>query len=91
VVPAFFVSGLWRENGSYDEIMPRTQGAPALLIVLCLLAGFAALAGLSSAAAVLLFGLGLMGLVAALGFGVVAVGAALWAAVLAFGGPPSPA
>ena len=54
------------------------------LIALCLLAGFAALAGLSSAAAVLLLGLGLAGLVASLGFGVVALGAGLWAAVLAF-------
>ena len=55
-----------------------------MLIALCLLAGFAALAGLSSAAAVLLFGIGAPGLVAALGFGAVALGAAL----LAFGGPP---
>ena len=59
-----------------------------MLIVLCLLAGFAALAGLSTVAAVLLFGIGLAGLLAALGFGVVALGAALWAAVLAFGAPP---
>jgi hypothetical protein len=55
-----------------------------VLIALCLLAGFAALAGLSSAAAVLLLGLGTIGLVASLGFGVVALGAAIWAAVLAF-------
>ncbi len=55
-----------------------------MLIALCLLAGFAALAGLSSAAAVLLLGLGMAGLIAALGFGVVALGAGLWAAFLAF-------
>jgi hypothetical protein len=55
-----------------------------VLIVLCLLAGFSALAGLTSVAAVLLLGLGLAGLTAALGFGVVALGAGLWAAALAF-------
>ncbi len=60
-----------------------TLGEQTLLIVLCLLACFAALAGLSSAAAVLLLGLGAMGLVASLGFGVVALAAGLWAAALA--------
>ncbi|WP_270935061.1 hypothetical protein [Falsiroseomonas oryzae] len=64
--------------------MPQTPGGFTLPILLSLLAGFAALAGLSSAAAVLLLGLGLTGLVAALGFGVVSLGAGLWAAVLAF-------
>lgn len=58
-----------------------------MLIALCLLAGFAALAGLSSAVAVLVFGLGVAGLAAALGCGLVALGAGLWAAVLAFGRP----
>jgi hypothetical protein len=58
-----------------------------VLIALCLLAGFAALAGLSSAVAVLVFGLGVAGLAAALGCGPVALGAGLWAAVLAFGRP----
>lgn len=61
-----------------------------MLIALCLLAGFAALAGLSSAAAVLLLGLGMMGLVVALGCGVVALGAGLWAAALAFAPRPEP-
>lgn len=60
-----------------------------MLIALCLLAGFAALAGLSSAAAVLLLGLGLAGLIAATGFGVVALGASLWAAALAFATKPA--
>ena len=55
-----------------------------MLIALCLLSGFAALAGLSSAAAVLLLGLGLVGLVVSLGCGLVALVAALWAAFLAF-------
>jgi hypothetical protein len=55
-----------------------------LLIALCLLAGFAALAGLSSAAAVLLLGLGTGGLITALVCGVVAMGAGLWAGALAF-------
>jgi hypothetical protein len=71
--------------------MGRIRGAhhaarerQTVLIALCLLAGFAALAGLSSAAAVLLLGLGTAGLLASLGCGVVALGAALWAAVLAF-------
>lgn len=64
------------------------EGRCPVLIALCLLAGFAALAGLSSVVAVLLLGLGASGLVAALGFGVVALGAGLGAAALAFGGPP---
>ena len=59
-----------------------------MLIALCLVAGFSALAGLSSVVAVLLLGLGLVGLVMALGFGVLALGTALWAAVLAFARPP---
>jgi hypothetical protein len=71
-----------------DFIMPHFGGS-AVLILLCLLAGFAALAGLSSAVAVLLFGIGLAGMFAALGFGVVATGAGLWAAVLAFGIRPA--
>ena len=56
-----------------------------MLIVLCMIAGFAALAGMASVMAVLLLGLGLHGLFAATGFGTVAMGAGLWAAVLAFG------
>jgi hypothetical protein len=58
-----------------------------VLIALCLLAGFAALAGLSSVVAVLLLGLGAAGLIASLGFGTVALGAGLWAAALAFTPP----
>ncbi len=69
--------------------MANVTGGPRVLIVLCLLAGFAALAGLSSAVAVLLFGLGVAGLLASLGFGVVALGASLGAAFLAFGGRPA--
>jgi hypothetical protein len=61
-----------------------------VLIALCLLAGFAALAGLSSAAAVLLFGIGVSGLVVALGCGALAAGAASWAAVLACAASPRP-
>jgi hypothetical protein len=60
------------------------RGGLPVLIALCLLAGFAALAGLSSAAAVLLLGLGSIGLAVSLGCGVVALGAGLWASVLAF-------
>ena len=60
-----------------------------MLIVLCIVAGFAALAGLSSVAAVLLLGLGIMGVSASLGFGVVALGAGLWAAALAFAPRPA--
>jgi hypothetical protein len=71
------------------RIMAGTTGGPTLLIVLCLLAGFAALAGLSSAAAVLLFGLGVAGLLASLGFGVLALSASLGAAFLAFGSRPA--
>jgi hypothetical protein len=82
---------LWQKGGLYDAIMPQTSRGPTVLIALCLLAGFAALAGLSSAAAVLIFGLGLAGLAVALGCGIVALGAGLWAAVLAFSGPASPA
>jgi hypothetical protein len=67
--------------------MPHSAGGHHVLIALCLLAGFAALAGLASATAVLLLGIGIAGLLAALGFGVVALGAGLWAAVLAFGAP----
>jgi hypothetical protein len=67
--------------------MPQTFRGHGVLILLCLLAGFSALAGLSSVVAVLLLGLGLAGLVLALGFGVVALGAGLWAAVLAFSAP----
>ena len=68
--------------------MPHNhKGSVNVLVGLCLIAGFAALAGMSSVFAVLLLGLGLSGLFAATGFGVVAVGAGLWAAVLAFGRP----
>lgn len=67
---------------------PR-KGGQSVLIVLCLLAGFSALAGLSSAAAVLLLGLGVAGLAVSLGFGVVSLGAGLWAAVLAFAPRPA--
>lgn len=60
-----------------------------MLTILCLLSGFAALAGLSSVAAVLLFGVGLAGLASALGFGTVALATGLWAAVLAFAPRPA--
>ncbi|NKC32278.1 hypothetical protein [Falsiroseomonas selenitidurans] len=58
-----------------------------MVIALCLLAGLAALLGMSSVALALLptMGLGLAGLVVALGFGAVSLGAGLGAAVLAFG------
>ncbi|MCZ8147958.1 MAG: hypothetical protein O9325_08945 [Roseomonas sp.] len=58
------------------------------LTLLCLLAGFAALAGLSTVTAALLFGIGPGGLVAALLCGALALGAGSWAAVLACGAPP---
>ena len=81
------VLGMWQESGIYDATMPQSPGVQTVLIALCLVAGFSALAGLSSVVAVLLLGLGLAGLVMALGFGVVALGAGLWAAVLAFSHP----
>ena len=79
------MSGLWQDCVVYTYIVPHSAGGRPVLIALCLLAGFAALAGLVSATAVLLLGIGLAGLFAALGFGVVALGAGVWAAVLAFG------
>jgi hypothetical protein len=69
--------------------MPRNQGVPTLLIALCLLAGFAALVGMSSVAAVLLLGLGMAGLMVAAGAGALAMGAGVWAAVLAFAPRPA--
>jgi hypothetical protein len=67
---------------------PPVAKGQALLIFLCLLAGFTALSGLSAATATLLFGIGPGGLVAALLCGAIAVGAASWAALLACGAPP---
>lgn len=70
--------------------MPHNhKGNVTVLVALCMIAGFAALAGMSSVLAVLLMGLGLSGLFAATGFGAVALVAGLWAAVLAFGRPPA--
>jgi hypothetical protein len=66
--------------------MPHNdKGGAKVLIGLCMVAGFAALAGMVSVVAVLLLGLGLGGLYAATGFGAVAMCAGLWAAVMAFG------
>jgi threonine dehydrogenase-like Zn-dependent dehydrogenase len=53
-----------------------------VLIALCLIAGFAALAGMSSVLAVLVLGLGSIGLLFAAGSGAVAMVAGLWAAVI---------
>jgi hypothetical protein len=60
-------------------------GEDAVLIALCLLAGFTALAGMSTVALALVpaLGIGLLGIAAAAGFGVVSLGAGLGAAVLA--------
>ncbi|MGG5811334.1 hypothetical protein [Falsiroseomonas sp. CW058] len=58
------------------------------MIALCLVAGFSALAGMSSVLAVLVLGLGLTGLFAATGFGVLALATGLWAAALAFSPRP---
>ena len=86
------VSGLWQDRGPYAPIMTQATTATAkghaLLTLLCLLAGVAALGGLSAVAAALLFGIGPGGLVAALLCGALALGAASWAAVLACGTPP---
>jgi hypothetical protein len=60
------------------------MGDDRMLIALCLVAGFSALAGMSSVVAVLALGLGLAGLFAATGFGVLALATGLWAAALAF-------
>lgn len=60
-----------------------------MLTALCLAAGFAALAGMASVIAVLIFGLGMSGLLAATGFGVVALVTGVWAALLAFTPPPN--
>ena len=57
------------------------------LTLLCLLAGLAAMAGLSAAMAALRFGIGPGGLVVALVCGVLALGAGSWAAVLACDAP----
>jgi hypothetical protein len=54
-----------------------------VLIALCLISGFAALAGMSSVAAVLLLGLGTAGLLAATLSGLVALVTGLWATALA--------
>jgi hypothetical protein len=70
-------------------MMAQPLGASTLLIALCVLAGFAAMAGLSSAAATLLFGISAVGLMAALGFGVVALCASFVAAFLAFSHRPA--
>lgn len=59
-----------------------------LLTILCLVAGFAALAGMGSVVAVLLFGLGLSGLLAAFGFGLTALATGLWAGLLAMAPRP---
>jgi threonine dehydrogenase-like Zn-dependent dehydrogenase len=58
------------------------QRGSAVLIALCLIAGFAALAGMSSVLAVLVLGLGTFGLFAAAASGLVAMVAGLWAAVI---------
>lgn len=58
------------------------------LTILCLVAGFAALAGMTSVLAVLLFGLGLSGLLAAFGFGLTALASGLWAGLLAMAPRP---
>lgn len=56
-----------------------------MLIALCLLAGFTALAGMSTVALALVpaLGFGLAAIVTAAGFGVVSLGAGLGAAVIA--------
>jgi hypothetical protein len=56
-----------------------------LLIVLCLVAGFTALAGMSTVALALVpaMGLGLAGIATAAGFGVVSLGTGLGAALIA--------
>ena len=56
-----------------------------MLIALCLIAGFTALAGMSTVALALVpaMGLGLVGIAAAAGFGVVSLGTGLGAAVIA--------
>ncbi len=56
-----------------------------MLIVLCLVAGFTALAGMSTVALALVpaMGLGLAGIATAAGFGVVSLGAGLGAAMIA--------
>ncbi len=53
-----------------------------MLISLCLISGFAALAGMSSVLAVLVLGLGSLGVLAAAGFGALAMATGLWAAVI---------
>jgi hypothetical protein len=53
-----------------------------VLIALCLISGFAALAGMSSVLAVLVLGLGSLGVLAAAGFGALAMATGLWAAVI---------
>lgn len=56
-----------------------------MLIALCLLAGFTALAGMSTVALALVpaMGFGLVGIATAAGFGVVSLGAGLSAAMIA--------
>lgn len=60
-----------------------------MFVILCLVAGFAALAGMSSVLAALILGVGMLGLLSATGFGALALGAGLWAAFLAFARPAS--
>jgi len=90
VLPPVSVIGMWQKSGAYAVMMPQIARGQTMLILLCLLAGFAALAGMAAAAASLLFGIGMGALLAALGCGVVAVAASCWAAMLAFGAPPAP-
>jgi hypothetical protein len=62
-----------------------------VLTALCLLAGFAALAGMASVMGALLLGAGLTLLVAAGGFALLSLACALGAAVLSFHRTPTPA